>query len=157
MAQKSTTIIIIIVMTVIFCSSILSASSGGAMMFMPGLTSMIPGMSAAGAGGGGSEITFENIPRAEDGCVMLYDEAKGGGDNTNLCLDDRSTAKIVDLKNVDMKDKASAVDVGKGVKAYIYPDADFKGTPHVITKPGYVFLGDAWKDNVASSLRIVKQ
>jgi len=125
------------------------------MLFLPGLTSMFPG--AGTAGGGGSEITFENIPRAEDGCVMLYDEAKGGGDNTNLCLDDRSTAKIVDLKNVDMKDKASAVDVGAGVKAYIYPDADFKGTPYVITKPGYVFLGDVWKDNVASSLRLVKQ
>ena len=155
MAKKNTTLIIIIVMTVIFCSSMVSASSGGAMLFLPGLTSMFPG--AGAAGGGGSEVTFENIPRAEDGCVVLYDEAKGGGDNTNLCLDDRSTAKIVDLKNVDMKDKASAVDVGAGVKAYIYPDADFKGTPYVVSKPGYVFLGDVWKDNVASSLRLVKQ
>lgn len=136
-------------------------SGGGAMMmFLPGLLS--PGSGQVSDGGTGSEQIFENIVRAEDGCVVLYDGKQGDGDYTVKCLDDQTSAKITDLGSVGMHDKASAIDVGKGVKAYLYPHNDFKGGSSLFDKPGFFVLEDEYpgiegNHKGISSLRIVKQ
>ena len=146
MAGKSSMMMIVLLIAVV---GIIGSSSmaliGGAAMYpsLMGNTTTINGT------GPPLDVTFENIKRAGDGCVVLYEKPDGTGANQEFCLDGRDKYTVNNLKSYDFNDKAMAMDVGQGVSARLYGDADKKGAYYNKTSPGWVNFAD---ENVSLTL-----
>lgn len=123
---------------------------GGAALF----PSVVGGTSMINGTGSPLDVTFDNIKRAGDGCVVLYEHGDGSGTNKEFCLDGRDEYKVNNLKNYEFNDKASTMDVGKGVEVKVYDHADFKGRLFRAAQPGWVNLGDKYRHDIASSIHL---
>jgi len=122
-------IVIAIIGTVCICMVMSSLSGGAGAALLQMLKGSGPPPNALE---GGESVTYDNIPRAGDGCVVIYEHPDGQGANYGLCLDGESTASTSNLKDHEMDDKASAIDVGSGVIARLYPHPGFTGVPYII-------------------------
>jgi hypothetical protein len=126
------------------------------------------GQMLGGEAGGDAEVSMEDVgsevPRAGPGCVFLYEDEDGQGQPLEACLDGRKEWSIASFKSVNegYNDKASAMDVGSGVRVRLYEHANFndggrkKGKVMIKQRPEWVNLKDAGFDNQASSLKIYK-
>jgi hypothetical protein len=111
---------------------------------------------------GGEEPPADDsgVPRAPDGCVYLFEDKDGQGTPLMACLDGRQSWSINDFGSVNdnYHDKATIMDVGKGVsvKLYEHPNFNLSKRGRVVkkTRPEWVDLSDIGFDNKASSLRI---
>lgn len=147
-------IVIVIIVTACICM-VMSSSMGGFGVF---LLQSLQGTGPVHTIDAGESVTYDNIPRAGDGCVVLYEHADGGGDTYELCLDGESIVSTKNLKDHRMNDKASALDVGKGVSVKLYPDANLSGTPRTFDQQKfYSFSDSGMKHDIVSSLAIRKK
>ena len=154
MAGKSGMMMIVMLIAVA-CMMVSSSMAliGGAAMSFP---SIFTGGMGVTSSTGPLDVTFDNIKRASDGCIVLYEHGDGSGTNHEFCLDGRGEYKVNNLKNYNFNDKASTMDVGGGVEVKVYDHADFKGRMFRTSSPGWVNLGDKFKHNIMSSLQLNK-
>ena len=130
---------------------------------------MFGGQMLGGLGGGEDVGPLEgegdhDIPRAGPGCVLLYEDKDGQGQPLEACLDGRTEWSVANFHSVNdgYNDKASVMDVGKGVRVRLYEHANFndggrkKGKVLIKSRPEWVDLKDHNFDNQASSLQIYK-
>ena len=105
--MKTTTLVLVIVMTMCMCAVLCSLMSG-ATIFIMNPTNVAPGLQS-------ESITYDSIPRAGNGCVVLYDHSDGKGKNHTVCLDGQKEFLVRNLKNESFNDITSSIDVGPGV------------------------------------------
>jgi len=148
-------IVIVIIVTACICM-VMSSMVGGAGLFF---LQMFQGGGAAGnAIDTGESVTYDNIPRAGDGCAVLYENPDGTGDNYELCLDGETIVSTKNLKDHGMNDKASALDLGKGVSVKLYPGIYHGGSPRTFDEQKfYSFSDSGMKHDIVSSLVIRKK
>lgn len=125
--------------------------------------SMLPGLLGGEAGPPEGDVEHE-MPRAGPGCVLLYEDQDGQGTPLEACLDGRREWSVANFRTVNdgYNDKASVMDVGRGVRVRLYEHSNFndggrkKGKVLIKSKPEWVDLKDHGFDNQASSLQIYK-
>jgi hypothetical protein len=146
----SSSMMMMMMMMMVFASMSLSMLAVGGMSMLPAQ------MQEVDVGDAGAlDETTDEIPRAADGCVMLYEHRDGEGKNVGFCLDGEKEYRVNNLKSFDFNDTASSVDVGEGAQVLLYTDSELKGDMTRL-KTGFHAIEDSWKDNVLSSLLIKK-
>lgn len=146
-------IVIIIAMTACLCM-VMSSLAGGAGVF---LLQFMSGQPAPPGLDAGESITYDNIPRADDGCVVLYEHPDGSGNNVTFCLEGKDIHAIKNLKTYDFNDMASAMDIGPGVTVKLFKDVDLHGQGRTFKQHEFINFSDvSYPHDVVSSLTLRK-
>ena len=159
MGNSSMIVVMMMMVVVAMCASSCSVAVGG--MMMSGDQALIDGTTTANTTQTGLDVTFDNVKRAGEGCVVLYEHdsskaSSGIGKNHEFCLDDRTEYRVNDLSTYKMNDMTSAVDVGKGVAVNLYKDANLKGSMIRLSQAGWTDIGDRDGHDTISSLLLQK-
>jgi hypothetical protein len=139
-------------MGIMCCFCFLAISSMGALVVAP---KMLGGMTGDAPGG-------DEVPRAGDGCIYLFEDKDGQGTPFSACLDGKSEFGVADLRLSNYNDKARVLDVGTGVSVKLFEDINYnnkgQGKKTVFkTKPEWVDLEDIGFGRKASSLKLTKK
>ena len=113
---------------------------------------------------GGQDVPpdeMSEVPRAERGCIYLFEDKDGQGTPFQACLGGKNDWSVADLRTQDYNDKANVLDVGPGVTVKLYEDINFNGNKsgkRVIIKssPEWVDLDDLGFGKKVSSIRLSK-
>ena len=153
MTTMKESIVIVIMMTACLCM-VMSSLSGGAGLFLA--QSMVGQPTTLGLDAGES-VTYDNIPRATDGCVVLYEQPDGGGNTVTYCLEGKHKVAVKNLKTYDFNDMASAMDIGPGVKVKLFKDSDLRGVGRTFGKNEFITFSDvSYPQDTVSSLTLTK-